>query len=64
MLTLGNSAVALAYERAQFLQSKPAATTYSMSKYLSSASVVGDEKKCARALVSFANSVPSVPRPS
>jgi hypothetical protein len=64
MLTLGNNGVTLALAKAAFLQSKPPATTIGMSKYLSSQSVIANEKNCARALVSFANSVPSAPRPS
>jgi hypothetical protein len=64
MTTLGNNAVTLAFIKSAFVHAKPSAKTFSMTGYLSSASVMGDEKKCARALVSFANSVPSVPRPS
>ena len=64
MVTLGNNAVTLALAKSAFVHAKPGATTLSMSKYLSSASVSGNEKKCARALVSFANGVPPAPRPS
>jgi hypothetical protein len=64
MLRLGNNGVTLALAKSAFVHAKPSAMTFSMSKYLSSESVSGNEKKCARALVSFANSVPSVPRPS
>jgi hypothetical protein len=64
MLTLGNNGVTLALAKSAFVHAKASAMTFSLSKYLSSASVSGDEKKCAGALVSFANSVPSVPRPS
>jgi len=64
MLTLGNNAVTLALAKSAFVHARPTSMTYSLSKYLSSANVIADEKKCARALVSFANGVPSVPRPS
>jgi hypothetical protein len=64
MLTLGNNGVTLALAKSAFAHAKPTTMTYSMSRYLSSASVIGDEKKCAHALVSFANGVPSAPRPS
>jgi len=64
MVTLGNNGVTLAFAKSTFLQAKPSTLTFSMSRYLSSASVIRDEKRCARALVSFANGVPSTPRPS
>jgi hypothetical protein len=64
LVALGNNGVTLALLKSAFVHAKPTAMTYSMSKYVSSPSVISKEKNCARALVSFANSVPSVPRPS
>jgi hypothetical protein len=65
MQTLGNNSVTLALAKSAFVHAKTtSAMTFSMTRYLSSAIVIADEKKCARALVSFANGVPSVPRPS
>jgi hypothetical protein len=64
MTTLGNNSITLAVAKSAFVHATPTAMTYSLSKYLSSASVIADEKKCAGALVSFAKGVPSAARPS
>jgi hypothetical protein len=64
LVMLGNNGVTLALEKDAFVHAKASANTFSMSKYLSSASVIGTERKCASALVSFANGVPAAPQPS
>ena len=64
MTMLGNNGVTLAVAKYVFVHAKPTPMTYRMSPYLSSASVISNESKCATALLSFANSVPSAPRPS
>jgi hypothetical protein len=64
LLTLGMSAAAVRLAKSAFLNGNVGATTFSLSRQLSSTSVVKDERKCARALLQFADRTPTVPVPS
>lgn len=64
MVALGMDPITLAFARREFLQAKPTQTTYSLSHYLSSGSVIGYGMQAARALRQFANATPPAPVPS
>jgi hypothetical protein len=64
MLTLGMNSVSLKAARTAFLAGNIGPVTFSLSQYLGSASVIKAEKRCAKALVQFADQTPAVPRPS
>jgi hypothetical protein len=64
MLALGMSSVTISIAKAAFVHGNLGITTYSLSQYLSSASVIKDEESCARALELFASQTPSAPVPS
>lgn len=63
MVKLGVNSVALDYARSGFVHAKPAARTYSLSQYLSSATVIRSEQALANALQGFAGRVPAAPQP-
>jgi hypothetical protein len=63
MLNLGMSSVVLSFAKYGFVHAKPNARTYSMSQYLSSATVIRTEQALASALQGFANRVPAAPQP-
>jgi hypothetical protein len=64
MVSLGADPLTLAFVKDSFLHAKPVAITYSMSKYLSSSSVITRERQCASALRHFANRIPAVSQPA
>lgn len=64
MSKLGASPVVLALARSTFVNSRTVPVTYSLARYLSSARVVGDEKKCMDALQAFAARIPLAPHPA
>ena len=64
MLDMGVSPVVIRFARYSFVHAKPSSTTFSLSKYLSSASVIHRERQLASTLRAFATSVPAAPRPS
>jgi hypothetical protein len=64
MVALGMSAVTLSLAKNAFVHSNAGTTTFSLSKYMSSASVISEEKSCARALLQFAGQTPAAPLPS
>jgi hypothetical protein len=64
MLSLGTSPIVVKIARYSFLHVKPTSSaTYSMSTYLSSASVIRNEEKLAAAFRDFASRVPAAPHP-
>lgn len=64
MVALGMNSVTLSLAKNAFLRVNAGSTTFSLSSYLSSASVISEEKSCARALLQFAHQTPAVPLPS
>lgn len=64
MLALGMNSVTLSLAKNAFLHVSAGSTTFMLSTYLSSASVISEEKSCARALLQFAHQTPAVPLPS
>jgi hypothetical protein len=64
MLALGMNSVTLSLAKNAFAHVNAGSTTFSLSKYMSSASVISEEKSCARALSQFAAQTPAVPLPS
>jgi hypothetical protein len=64
MSVLGVPPPWIAAGRAIFLQANIGPTSYGLTQYLSSASVIGAEKGCANALVRFAARIPVAPQPS
>jgi hypothetical protein len=64
MVVLGMSPVTLSLAKNAFVHSKAGTTTFGLSKYMSSAGVIADEKSCARALLQFAAQTPAVPLPT
>lgn len=63
MSSLGITPILLAYERTTFLTAGPLPTSYSLSDYLSSSTVITDEKNCALALRQYAARIPAAGRP-
>jgi hypothetical protein len=64
MLNLGMNPIVLRFAKYSFVHAKPSSTTYSLSKYLSSSSVIRNERKLQSALRGFAARVPAAPKPS
>jgi hypothetical protein len=64
MLALGMNSVTLSLAKNAFVHVNAGSATFSLSQYMSSASVIGEQKSCARALLQFAAQTPAVPVPS
>jgi hypothetical protein len=64
MVSLGMDQITLAFVRYGFLHAKLGPVTYSMSRYLSSSSLIAKEKQCRGALRHFANRTPAVAQPA